>query len=634
MGVWLLLIAATPLVIDHAGQRAVRASDAERETAAQPASIRLIALDLDAAARAPAGAGREAALEAARREILRLNDLESRRSALLSDDAAAGSEVAKAALATLGLMDEGMDETEARRQSSVFARALAPVAERDAIRTSVAAQDARRVARLTIWAAFALNVAALVGLGALVAAPARRRLDTWVAANREAGREDRFQMMHDPVTKLPNSTYLRAYLAQISASAERETELTAIYRLDLDKFKTLRETLGQRAANEIVRITARRLRQSLRAGDFAAYLGQDDFVVIAKDLPDASAVTQIAARFQHALGMPFSLPSGARRLTCSIGVALASDDEVDPERMLANAEIALGEAQALGPGNIHHFRKSLRAEAEKRETLYTELLGGLTRGELVPFFQPQIDLVTGAVSGFEALVRWRHPTRGLLPPGAFLDFAEQAELTERIGEVVLAQSLAALTAWDAAGLHVPKIGVNFALGQLRDPRLIERIKWEVERNDIEPRRISIEVLETVLITSDTDMVVRNLRGLASAGFMIELDDFGTGHASIQNLRRFMVNRIKIDRSFIFGIETSEESLSLTASMIAMAKALGIRTVAEGVETETALAMLQDLGCDHAQGYLIAKPMSQTETFRWLANYRARPAAMTGDPNTA
>jgi EAL domain-containing protein (putative c-di-GMP-specific phosphodiesterase class I) len=187
---------------------------------------------------------------------------------------------------------------------------------------------------------------------------------------------------------------------------------------------------------------------------------------------------------------------------------------------------------------------------------------------------------------------------------------------------------------------VPRVGINFAMAQLRDPRLIEKIKWEVERHDVDPSRIAIEVLETVLIKTDADMVVRNLRGLASAGFHVELDDFGTGHASIANLRRFMVNRIKIDRSFIVGIEASEEQQTLTATMIAMAHALGIGTLAEGVETEAARATLARLGCDGFQGYLVARPMSLPASLVWLAGFRGFPHgpvshghAAGGDPIT-
>jgi EAL domain-containing protein (putative c-di-GMP-specific phosphodiesterase class I) len=227
-------------------------------------------------------------------------------------------------------------------------------------------------------------------------------------------------------------------------------------------------------------------------------------------------------------------------------------------------------------------------------------------------------------------------------PSAFLEFADETDLTERIGEMVLTRSLDAIRAWDGAGLEVPKVGVNFALAQLRDPRLIEKIKWETERFDIDPSRLSIEVLETVLIKSDADQVVRNLRGLASSGFRIELDDFGTGHASISNLRRFMVDRIKIDGSFVHGIETNEEQQQLTGSMIAMARALGIATLAEGVETEAAALTLQRLGCDFGQGFLIAEPMSFAQSLIWLHCVRDTggfvPAAATGqgakrDPNT-
>lgn len=483
------------------------------------------------------------------------------------------------------------------------------------------------LARTILYGSIALHLLLAGALLVLLILPTRRRIRDWVERSDQTQRETRFQLLHDPLTNLPNSTYLHAYIAQIASGAERGTKQTAVLRLDLDKFNMLRDTLGQRATDEIIRICARRLQQSLRGGDFAAYLGHDNFIVVANDLDDANAAAVIASRVQAALAKPFSIRGGARRIGCSIGVTLLSDDTPESSRVIANAEIALAEAQSAGPGSIRYFRESLRLEVERRETLYAELLTGLGAGQLVPFFQPQIDLTTGDFAGFEALVRWRHPRHGLLAPGAFLDFAEQTDLTERIGEVVLSQSLAALRAWDQAGLHVPRVGVNFALAQLRDPRLIEKIKWDVERHDIEPSRLAIEVLETVLIKSDADMVVRNLRGLASAGFHIELDDFGTGHASISNLRRFMVDRIKIDRGFILGIETSEEQQKLTASMIAMARALGIGTLAEGVETEAAEAMLRHLGCDAFQGFLVAKPMSLEETHDWLRGYRSRRGGM-------
>lgn len=608
---------------------------AEASDAAQAALAKLVALDAD---KDPAAKD----LSRARQDLGWLLQRDGIRAAP-GQDADEIGHVADEARAIL--TRPGFGATAVTELRGLVAGQLAP--RLDLARMRAAGDSARAATRARQILLGSLLAHALVGAGLVtwVVLPARRRVRDWVRRTLEADRENRFRLLHDPLTSLPNATYLHAYLSQLAAGAKRAQTQTAVLRIDLDKFSLLRETLGQRTTDEIIRITARRVQHALRAGDFAAYLGQDDFVVVAGDLEDANAAATIAGRIQSALAKPFSIRGGARRLGSSIGVTLLSDDEADPDRVITNAEIALAEAQSAGPGNIRYFRESLRVEVERRQTLYTELLSGLGRGELVPFFQPQVDLRSGRFAGFEALVRWEHPRHGLLTPAAFLEQAEQADLTERIGEVVLTRTLEAIRAWDDAGLDVPRVGVNFALAQLRDPRLIEKIKWEVERFDLDPSRLAIEVLETVLIKSDADLVVRNLRGLASAGFHIELDDFGTGHASISNLRRFMVNRIKIDRGFIFGIETCEEQQKLTASMIAMARALGISTLAEGVETEDAEAMLRRLGCDLFQGFLLAKPMSRADTFHWLRSFNARPYDMSGprlpglggavasDPNT-
>lgn len=471
------------------------------------------------------------------------------------------------------------------------------------------------------------NFTIVILLYLLLVRPTQKSIAAWVKSTKEADKKNQFRLLHDTLTGMPNHAYLHAYISRLALAAERSKTQTAVLRVDFDRFKVMQETLGSRVCDEVVRIAARRIQQALRNGDFAAYLGQDDFVVVTGELENSNAAAAIAGRIQSALMKPFAVRGGARKLSCSIGVTLMSDDEADPDLILANAAIALAEAQNEGSGLVRYFSESQRDEVERRETLYEELTHGLENGEIIAYFQPQIDLQSGKFVGFEALVRWQHPKHGLLTPAAFLDFAEQTDLTERLGEVVLTRTMEAIREWDMAGFDVPKVGVNFALAQLRNPGLIEKIKWEVERFDIEPSRLAIEVLETVLIKSDADLVVRNLKGLASAGFGIDLDDFGTGHASISNLRRFMVNRIKIDRSFVFGIETSEEQQQLTASMIAMAQALGIETLAEGVETEDAELMLRKLGCNYCQGYLIARPMAPEDTQKWLEAYRTRPYAV-------
>ncbi|MBP7242579.1 bifunctional diguanylate cyclase/phosphodiesterase [Amaricoccus sp.] len=618
----LALTLAGGVLVDLVGQRPIRLETLASTAAAEAAILREIAGDLDRMAEAAPGPEREAARRGLDWNLGRVATTEVRLAELAGPDDRLLA-VSAAAVRDFAASAADIAPSAAATQAALVDDRLAPQLERLGQRYAAETARAHDHARFVRRAVLLAQTLGLLGLAAALVLPARRRIAAWLRANREAEREARHRLLHDPVTRLPNATYLQAHLARLAAAAERSEKQTAVLRLDLDRFKSIRETLGPRVADEIVRIAARRIRLALRVGDFAAHLGQDDFVLVASDLDDAAAAAAIAHRVQSVLAKPFSLQGGARRIGCSIGVAMLADDLPEAERALANADIALAEAQDAAPGAIRYFRESLRIETQRREALFAQLLAGLERGELGPFYQPQIDVATGALAGFEALVRWRHPERGLLAPGEFLEFAEAAGLTERIGEVVLGQALSALTAWDAAGLEVPRVGINFAMAQLRDPRLIEKIKWEVERHDIDPSRIAIEVLETVLIKSDEDLMVRNLRGLASAGFQIELDDFGTGHASIQNLRRLNVHRIKIDRSFVHGIEASEEQRTLTASMIAMARALGIGTLAEGVETAEGLATLATLGCDQAQGYHIARPMGLADTFDWLDRFQGR-----------
>jgi diguanylate cyclase (GGDEF)-like protein len=615
----LAVILSAHLVLERAARDQSRAAELALVSAGEAASARAVAAGLERLAAGPGGEQDRAIRSRLGWDVDRLTAQEDRRLLLTAGArASASSDLLRAVAEVRELaVRREPDEAAAAELRGVFEGQVLPQLDLIALRHRAEAERAAERGGRLLLGTLAAQLLAGATLFWGVVLPARRRIAAWVARSREEDRQNRFHRLHDPLTGMPNATYLDAYLARLAVGGGRRATQTAVMRIDLDRFKIMRETLGQDTCDEIIRIAARRIQHALRTGDFAAYLGQDDFVVVAPDLDDANDVAAIAARVQAALTKPFSIRGGARRITCGIGVTLLSDDGADPGRIVANANIALAAAKAAGCGMVRYFRESLRVEVERRETLFTELLAGLDRDEIVPHFQPQIDLVTGAFAGVEALVRWQHPRDGLREPGAFLDFAEQTDLTERIGEVVLTATLQAMRSWDAAGLAVPRVGVNFALAQLRDPRLIEKIKWETERFDVDPSRVAIEVLETVLIKSDADMVVRNLRGLASAGFHVELDDFGTGHASISNLRRFMVDRIKIDKSFIAGIETEAEQQKLTASMIAMAHALGIKTLAEGVETAEAAAMLRELGCDFLQGYVVAEPMSAADTIAWI-----------------
>ncbi len=520
---------------------------------------------------------------------------------------------------TMAVSTGDVAPSEALRLRSVFETEILPALSAASRESRAAAAEAGRRRREHLLAAGAAQLLLLGGAGVWLGRRAVRRIRDWLAQSAEAAESARQRLLHDPLTQMPNATYLDGFLSGLLADGDRQVGAAALMRVELARFEDLSEAIGRRNGLAIVRAAAQRVQQCLRAGDFAAHLGQNTFAVVATDLAEPGDAQVVAQRLHRALSRPFAVRGHSRRIDCHIGVALLSDGGLTPERLLTNAAVALGEARQTA-GSIRYYSDCMQAEVERRETLCAELMEGLERGEVVPFFQPQVALDTGELVGFEALARWHHPVRGVLGPPEWLEIAEKAGLIERLGEVMLEAVLEALMLWDRQGVAVPSVGVNFALAQLRDPSMIERIKWEVDRRNIDPSRLSIEVLETVLVRGETDLVVRNLQGLAATGFRVELDDFGTGHASISNVRRFRAERIKIDRSFVRGIEASDEQLRLVASIVAMARALGIRTLAEGVESEQEEAALRTLGCDDVQGYRIARPMPLDAATFWLATH--------------
>jgi EAL domain-containing protein (putative c-di-GMP-specific phosphodiesterase class I) len=265
----------------------------------------------------------------------------------------------------------------------------------------------------------------------------------------------------------------------------------------------------------------------------------------------------------------------------------------------------------------------MRRKAGSRSELADDAAAALNTGQILPWFQPQISTDTGQITGFEALARWQHPERGLISPAEFLPLLEQTGQLERLGEAMLYHTLVALRDWDAAGLNVPRAAINITMEELSNPKLIERIRWELDRFDLTPARLAIEVLENVVAAAPEDIVSRNINGLAKLGCTIDLDDFGTGHASISSIRRFAVGRIKIDRSFVMKVDRDPEQQRLVNAILTMADRLGLDTLAEGVETLAEHAMLAQLGCGHVQGFGIARPMPFEQTVEWIRSHDAK-----------
>ncbi|MBZ0130277.1 MAG: EAL domain-containing protein [Rhodobacteraceae bacterium] len=434
--------------------------------------------------------------------------------------------------------------------------------------------------------------------------------------------------MRDPLTGLANRQAARQRLTRFIETERNTGRETATLHIDIDRFRLINERYGMETGDRVLAEIGDRLRSCVRDNDLVARIDGDDFALVLNPIrkADLAIAMTIAERVRAAIDHPFSIDHVTCYLTCSIGICLSGRAPAqDADSILASAGIALDLARREGPNATRSFSPKMRREAQKLHHLSSELEAALENGQIRPFFQPQICTDTGEIAGFEALARWEHPENGLILPGLFLKAVAATGRSDRLGEVILYHSLSALKAWDRAGFRVPCVGVNFSSEELRNPKLVEKIKWEVDRFDVAPSRITIEVLENVVSEHDDDVVTSNIRALAAHGFNIDLDDFGTGHAAIANIRRFAVNRIKIDRSFITHIDSDAEQQAMASAIIRMAESLGIETLAEGVETIAEHGRLAELGCRYIQGFGIARPMPFEDSIAWLTHHREKLA---------
>ena len=398
---------------------------------------------------------------------------------------------------------------------------------------------------------------------------------------------------------------------------------------DQDRFVA---TYGQEAHDRTMGRVGERIASVLRERDVVRRTDAARFAVALAPARrmDLEAAIQIAGRIRAAVGEPFSLDAMTVYVSASVGFCLTARA---PERTgastLAAAELAQDDARRNGPGGIRAYSADMGRAAMERDALRDQVDAALESGEIVAYFQPQLSTDTGDVAGFEALARWQHPVRGVLTPADFLPAILSAGLGERLGEVILGQALSSLRSWDRAGLRVPRVAVNFSSAELRNPNLAAKLRWELDRFDLSPERLTVEILESVVAETDNDMIVHNISALAKLGCGIDLDDFGTGHASLSSIRRFSVGRIKIDRTYVTRVDSDTSQQRMVAAILSMAERLGIETLAEGVETIGEHAHLAQLGCTHVQGFAIARPMPMHLVQDWLLNHRAKLNAAPG-----
>lgn len=425
--------------------------------------------------------------------------------------------------------------------------------------------------------------------------------------------------LHDSLTGLPNRRFLDEHL--IGSSAKHE--ITALLHIDLDRFKQINDTLGHAAGDAMLIHVASVLTDNTRAGDFIARIGGDEFVIATTSVTGEAQLSALADRIIEQMRLPVLYEGHECRFGVSIGIAIAETNEgAYGERLLIDADIALYRAKSNGRNRFELFTSSLKAEIIRNKRISDDILNGLERKEFLPYFQPQFDAKTLDIVGVEALARWDHPTEGMLAPDAFLKIADELNVVPLIDHTILEQSLWQATRWKAAGISIPKLSVNVSAGRLRDANLIDSLDGFA----IEPGTLSFELLESIFLDDKNDTIFSNIARLKALGIDIEVDDFGTGYASIMSLIQVRPARLKIDRQLIAPIVGSSSQRRLVASIIEIGQSLGIKVIAEGVETMQHAGILRDLGCDALQGYAFTPPLPSAKLMEFVLEERWRRVA--------
>lgn len=425
--------------------------------------------------------------------------------------------------------------------------------------------------------------------------------------------------LHDHLTGLPNRRYLDEMLDKVAAECIRDGVGLAVLHIDLDRFKQINDTLGHGAGDMMLKHAAGILKSNVRSRDFVARIGGDEFVFLARFEGSEQRLADLADRIISAMRKPVSFEGNDVRFGASIGIAHATGPDINARQILLNADIALYNAKDRGRNRHEFFSRDTHNRMIAAKRLADDLLRGLEREEFVPHYQFQFYAPTLDIAGAESLARWHHPDRGILTPDKFLAIAEDLDVVSEIDAMILEKSLTDFARWKKAGLLVPKVSVNVSTSRLHDPVL----RRKLADLSFEPGTLSFELLESIFLDEYDDQVLENLTHLRELGIDIEIDDFGTGHASIVSLLRLNPKTLKIDRELVQQIPTSQEQRKLVGSIIDIGHSLGIKVVAEGVETPDHVRVLQTLGCDILQGYGLSRSMefSATEAFIRAGSWR-------------
>ncbi|TPN30995.1 EAL domain-containing protein [Mesorhizobium sp. B2-3-3] len=427
--------------------------------------------------------------------------------------------------------------------------------------------------------------------------------------------------LHDSLTGLPNRRHLDTVL-DAHATVSTAGSGAALLHLDLDSFTQINDTLGHAVGDAVLIHTAKVLTSTVGSADFVARVGGDEFVVVCSRDISIDQLKQLADRIIQRLRQPVPYQDHQCRIGVSIGIAVDAVGPIDGPRMMVNADIALYRAKGRGRNRYEFFTKDLQSEIVRTKRVADEILGGLERNEFVPHYQLQFDAKTLEVAGVEALARWNHPIDGLQPPGQFLKIADELNVVSIIDRLILEQTLRDFDQWQRARLLVPRASVNVSAKRLQDEELINSLA----SLSIKPGTVSFELLESIFLDDNDELVVWNVNQIKELGIDIEIDDFGTGHASIVSLLKLQPRRLKIARQLISPIAESAPQREVVESIVQIGRSLGVEVIAEGVETMQQAKILKDLGCDILQGYALSRPMSAREIMEFLSSRRMRAAS--------
>ncbi|MDQ1712810.1 MAG: hypothetical protein QOE45_2260 [Frankiaceae bacterium] len=435
-----------------------------------------------------------------------------------------------------------------------------------------------------------------------------RRVRERTVALEDATNELRRLVLHDPLTDLPNRRLLVDRIEHALEKRRREDWGVAVLFLDIDRFKTFNDSLGHAAGDHLLIHVGRQLRRCLRPADTIARLGGDEFVLLCEDVPDAEAAQALAERALNALMEPVVIAGSEVLVTASIGVAVASGRDVTPTTLLRQADAAMYTAKKRGRAQAALFEPSMTGPVGERLAIENALRYGIANDQIRVHYQPLVELSTGRVTEIEALVRWAHPERGLLPPAEFLDIAEESDLIVPLGRAVLRRAcLDTARLRRELGRPDLRVAVNLSARELSQRDLVTIVVEALTQADLEPGALCLELTETGLISA-TEATMDQLLQLKRLGITLAIDDFGTGYSSLTYLKRFPVDVIKTDRSFVSDMCDNPDDAAIVSAVVGLGRALGLRSVAEGVETPEQLAMLERLGCDLAQGYHFSRPV--------------------------